>query len=102
MDDGGTFAPYATPDPEVVRMKAKRRELEEQDMLKSSENQKLLKDALEDLSGDESPPEIPKQNLNGEDVHGVPSRVSVGSHELSQQGGSKASLGSSIKVGSSD
>lgn len=60
-DDG--FSPYAVPDPEVVKMKAQRREMEEQNILKSSENQKLLKDALQDLSGDESPPEIPKQNF---------------------------------------
>ena len=44
-------------------MKSKRRQLEEQSILKNSANQKLLKDALEDLSGDESPPEIPKQNF---------------------------------------
>ena len=66
-------------------------------MLKSSENQKLLKDALEDLSGDESPPEIPKQNFGMSEVQ---SKLSVGSQELSQQGGSKVSLGSTNKVGS--
>lgn len=79
-------------------MKAEQRILEEQKMLKSSENQKLLKDALEDLSGDESPPEIPKQNFSNEDIQGVPSQVSVGSHKFSDQGESKVSLGSSEKV----
>lgn len=65
-DNDGTFATYATPDPELIQMKARRRHLEEQSMLKTSENQKLLKDALQDLSGDESPPEIPKQNFSTE------------------------------------
>lgn len=58
---------YSTPDPEIVKMKSEKRQLEERNLLKSSENQKLLKDALEDLSGDESPPEIPKQNFRIED-----------------------------------
>lgn len=89
-DDDSAFAAYATPDPEVVKMKARQRRLEQQNLLKSSENQKLLKDALEDLSGDESPPEIPKQKFDEEDE---PSRVSVGSNDLSQQG-SKLSFGS--------
>lgn len=75
VDNDGTFATYATPDPEIVQMKAQRRHLEEQSMLKTSENQKLLKDALQDLSGDESPPEIPRKNFTEK----VPSRVS-GSH----------------------
>ena len=72
VEEDSEFAPYATPDPEIVKMKSKRRQLEEQNILKNSENQKLLKDALEDLSGDESPPEIPKQNF-GVEVRKVPS-----------------------------
>lgn len=97
-DDG--FAPYAVPDPEVVKMKAKRRELEEQDMLKSSENQKLLKDALEDLSGDESPPQIPKQRFPIEDAKDQPSQISaqLDDTKTTRQEGSKTSLESN-KVG---
>lgn len=76
-DDDGAFAPYATPDLEIIKMKSKRRALEEQSILKSSENQKLLKDALEDLSGDESPPEIPKQSFSSEEVGQKPSEVSI-------------------------
>ena len=83
VDDGEAFAPYATPDPEVVKMKAQRRQLEEQNLLKNSENQKLLKDVLQDLSGDDSPPEIPKQNFVAEDDQKVTSRSSVGSSNLS-------------------
>jgi hypothetical protein len=84
---------YPIPDPEVVNAKSKR---EEQNILKSSENQKLLKDALEDLSGDESPPEIPIAN----EGQGIPSQVPVASHELPQQEGSMTSVGSSTKVSS--
>ena len=86
------FTPYAVPDPEVVKMKVKRRE---QDLLKSSENQKLLKDALEDLSGDESPPEIPKQNFPIEDVKGdTPKQMDGSKTSISsnQQEGSKTSV----------
>ena len=50
-------------------------------MLKTSENQKLLKDALQDLSGDESPPEVPKQNfrvqtrVSGSQIQNQPKKV---------------------------
>ena len=83
-DDG--YSTYAVPDPEVVKMKAARREMEEQEALKTSANQKLLKDALQDLSGDESPPEVPKQNFAGEEEQVVQSgsRVSVGSSKGSR------------------
>ena len=89
VDDNIEFNPYSIPDPEVVRLKADRRKYEEQDILKSSENQKLLKDALQDLSGDESPPAIPKRS---DQVDKVPSQLSVGSR------GSQQSFGSN-KVG---
>ena len=80
-DNDGTFATYATPDPEIVKMKTQRRHLEEHNMLKTSENQKLLKDALQDLSGDESPPEVPKQNfrvqtrVSGSQIQNQPKKV---------------------------
>lgn len=87
VNDDMEFNPYSVPDPEVVRLKAERRKYEEQNPLKTSENQKLLKDALQDLSGDESPPPIPKAP---DLVDQVPSQLSVGS---------QGSVGSS-KVGS--
>lgn len=84
-DDDDDFNPYSTPDPEIVKLKAERRKLEEQSLLKSSENQKLLKTALEDLSGDESPPEIPKQAFSSEDTVKSPSQISVGSQKVPEQ-----------------
>ncbi len=83
VDDDSEFHPYSVPDPEVVRLKAERRKYEEQNMLKSSENQKLLKDALQDLSGDESPPPVPK---GSDQVDKVPSQLSVGSRGSNKVG----------------
>lgn len=85
VEDDSAFHPYSVPDPEVIKLKAERKKFEEQNMLKSSENQKLLKDALQDLSGDESPPEIPKRS---DQVDKIPSQLSVGSR------GSRQSFGS--------
>ena len=87
--DGGSFNPYAIPDPDIVRKKVERRKMEEQNRFKSSENQQLLKDALQDLSGDESPPEIPTKKFLPEETVKVSSQVSVGSQEKKIQKGSK-------------
>jgi len=82
VDDGSSFNPYAIPDPEIVKMKTDRK------LQETSENQKLLKDALQDLSGDESPPQIPKRNYGQDDNE--PSKASLDSF-------SKASTTSSSK-----
>lgn len=97
--DDNSFDPYSVPDPKVVSKKVERRKMEEQNMLKSSENQKLLKDVLQDLSGDETPPEIQKQRLNGAEEDGkIQSLVSVGSQGRGQSGGSEHSLKTSSKT----
>ena len=69
VDDASGFAPYAVPDPEIVKTKAEKRQRE------TSENQKLLKDALQDLSGGESPPEIPKRAYEEESSNSPENKV---------------------------
>ncbi len=91
------YDPYATPDLKVIQQKAEQRRYEQVNRLKNSENQKLLKDALEDLSGEDSPPEIPKKMFGPGENTNVPSRVSVESQEHSQTGGSENSLDASKK-----
>lgn len=86
MDDSGVFNPYSTPDPDIVQMKAEKRQQDEQNRLKTSENQQLLKNALQDLSGDESPPEVPKWKLISGRNAKVPSQVSGSQDQTSSVG----------------
>ncbi len=77
MDDSSGYNPYSVPDPEIVKTKAEKRQME------ASQNQKLLKDALQDLSGDDSPPQIPKRSYGDDNSNNIPSKVSLNSNKSS-------------------
>ena len=93
VDDGSSFNPYAVPDPDIVRMKAERK------LQETSENQKLLKDALQDLSGDESPPQIPKRKYGQGDNEA--SKASLDSFSKASPASSSKQIKHSSKVSTS-